>query len=272
MRGAQLGLFGASDYCQRWRARRASWRHVSDGGFDRRLYDVAPIGRELARGFIDTHHYLGTLPANRFSFGLWRGPSLEGVAVLSIPSNVRTLTGVFPELVPYAESLELGRFCLLDAVPANAESWFLAQVWRQAGAEGVRGVVSFSDPVARTSTDGRVTHVGHYGALYQASNATYTGRSGARTLRLLADGRIVSPRSLAKYRNGERSSEYVAPLLVANGARPRFDGETAGAWLDRVLPAITRPLRHTGNHRYAFALGRHVKLGPVALPYPKGIA
>jgi hypothetical protein len=32
-------------------------------------------------------------------------------------------------------------------VPANGESWFLARCWEMAARQGVRGVVSFSDPV-----------------------------------------------------------------------------------------------------------------------------
>ena len=43
----------------------------------------------------------------------------------------RVLTAVFPDLEPYAESLELIRFVLAESVPANGESWFLARCWRR---------------------------------------------------------------------------------------------------------------------------------------------
>ena len=43
----------------------------------------------------------------------------------------RVLTAVFPDLEPYAESLELSRFVLAESVPANGESWFLARCWRR---------------------------------------------------------------------------------------------------------------------------------------------
>jgi hypothetical protein len=52
---------------------------------------------------------------------------------------------VFPDLQPYHESLVLSRFVLVDAVPANGESWFLGQVFAAAAREGLRGVVSFAD-------------------------------------------------------------------------------------------------------------------------------
>ena len=42
----------ASDYCQRWRARRHSWRHRSEGGFDARRYDVAARSEADAKAFI----------------------------------------------------------------------------------------------------------------------------------------------------------------------------------------------------------------------------
>ncbi len=44
---------------------------------------------------------------------------------------------------PYTESLVCSRFVLLDECPGNSESWFLARLL----ARGVRGVVSFADPV-----------------------------------------------------------------------------------------------------------------------------
>jgi len=78
------------------------------------------------------------------------------------------------EKQPYAESLELGRLVLGDEVPANGESWFVGQVFRQAALAGVRGVVSFSDPMPRAAADGTTITPGPYvGTIYQALNAVY---------------------------------------------------------------------------------------------------
>ena len=134
--------------------------------------------RSLDQGhaYVERHHYAGTYVASRLRYGLWeRDGTLVGVAVLSIPVQRAVLTRPFPELEPYQESLELGRFVLADHVPANGESWFLGQVFRLAQHEGVRGIVSFSDPVARRDLAGRVVFPGHVGAIYQASNAIYAG-------------------------------------------------------------------------------------------------
>ena len=38
-----------------------------------------------------------------------------------MPASKTVLTSVFPHLEPYGESLELGRFVLVDAVPANGD-------------------------------------------------------------------------------------------------------------------------------------------------------
>ncbi len=122
----------ASDLCQRWRQRRHSWRHRSEGGFDADRYDVAPLAEAEARTFVEVNHYAGSYPAARLRFGLYDGPWLVGVAVLAVPMQRRVLTAVFPDLEPYSESLELARFVLAEAVPANGESWFLARCWHLA--------------------------------------------------------------------------------------------------------------------------------------------
>ncbi|MFF3140502.1 hypothetical protein ACFVRU_01905 [Streptomyces sp. NPDC057927] len=58
---------------------------------------------------------------------------------------------------PYEESLELNRLVLLDDVPANAETWAQARVFRLAAARGVRRVVAHSDPELRISVTGGTT-------------------------------------------------------------------------------------------------------------------
>ena len=55
---------------------------------------------------------------------------LQGVAVFSHPCNDRVLTSVFPGRA--TDSVELGRFVLLDEVPGNGETWMLFHAWRPA--------------------------------------------------------------------------------------------------------------------------------------------
>ena len=268
-------------WCQRWRDRRNdprqprqhSFRHRSEGGFDSRRYDVAHLGEEFARAFIEANHYSGTYPAAVHRFGLYDGPFLVGVAVLSVPTQRAVLTNVFPDLEPYGESLELGRFVLADAVPANGESWFLARCWELAAVADVRGVVAFSDPEPRSTSDGRIVFPGHLGIIYQASNATYHGRSTPRTIQLLPDGTVLSARAIQKIRAGEQGQAYASRILVAHGARPRRKGEDVDQWLGVALrQAGVRSVRHRGNHRYAFTIGprrKWIALGQPIKDYPK---
>jgi hypothetical protein len=61
----------------------------------------------------------------------------------------QVLTNPFPTLVLNEESLELSRLVLLDSLALNDESWFCARVFARAAEHGVRGLVSFADPVPR---------------------------------------------------------------------------------------------------------------------------
>jgi len=252
------GTTARADRCQRWRpGGRAAWARA--GRFDPARYAVAPLPEAEAKAFVTAMHYSRSYPAAILRYGLHdlhAGGALAGVAVLSLPM-AKVLTAVFPALEPCAESLELGRFVLAHHVPANGESWMLAEVRRQAAAQGIRGLVSFSDPVPRRTTAGQVTMPGHVGFIYQASNAAYLGRSTPRTLILLPDGTTLNARAAQKIRTGERGWRYAADRLATfPGARPPAPGQAGAGWLAETLNAIgaTR-IRHPGCHRYAFTLG-----------------
>lgn len=252
-----------TDSCQRWRERRDSYRPAGEL-FEPRLFGVAAMASDnTARAFVEAHHYSGSYPAARRRFGLFERGELVGVAVFSVPMRAEVLR-------PWSMSdgLELGRFVLLDGVRANGETWFLARCLDALRAEGFAGVVSLSDPTPRTSAGGAIVFGGHVGTIYQASNAVYTGRASPQTLRLLPDGTVFSDRSASKIRKGERGWRYAVDQLVAHGApEPRGD---LHAWLREVVPTVTRPLRHHGNHRYLFALSRAARRTlPASLAYPK---
>ena len=269
----QLPLLPASDFCQRWREQRVVWRHRYAAGetFVPHGYEVAPIGRPETADFLRDHHYLHKLPANRFRFGLLRGADLVGIAVLG-PGMPHTLGALFPDLEP-AESVVLDRFALLDDVKALGETWFLARVFALLRSGGIEAVATFSDPWPRRDRHGRSVHVGHIGTVFQAASAIYTGLTARETFHQLHDtGELVHRRALSKFRNGERSSGYLETVLLGVGAPPRWANESPDAWLARVLPLVSSPYVHGGNHRYAFLIGRHrrhVRVATPARPYPK---
>lgn len=250
---------------QRWRGGRASYRPVGEP-IRTRDYEIAKmLGDTQAKQFVLEHHYSSSYPAARFRFGLYRNDLLVGLAVFSQPLCNAVL---LPLGVDVESSVELGRFVLLDDVPANGESWFLARTFECIRREGIAGVVSFSDPIARSSQSGDAVFPGHIGTIYQATNAIYAGRSTARTLRLLPNGAVFSARAAQKIRKQERGWSYAADQLIAAGA-PSIAGDPR-EWLRTWLPRTTRPLRHPGNHRYLFGLTRAAKKRlPAPLPYPK---
>jgi hypothetical protein len=186
---------------QRWKNRRASYRPAGEV-IDTRAYDVAPIDETNAKTFVLTNHYSGSYPSARFRFGLYRAASLCGAAVFSHPCNDLVLTNVFR--CKATDAVELGRFVLLDFVPANGETWFLARCFEHLRKLDLVGVTTFSDPVPRKAANGRLVHPGHIGTIFQAFNGAYLGRGTPRTLRLLPDGTVLSDRAIQKIRAGER--------------------------------------------------------------------
>ena len=263
--------------CQRWRARRDAFRPSAEP-IDPRAFGVEPIDERAAKAFVVEHHYSASYPASRLRVGLFRSrsfarPELVGVAVFSVPMHPTVLPAYVDGLAPSA-GIELGRFVLLDDVAGNGETWFLARAFGVLRVElpDVRALLSFSDPVRRTATDGRVVLPGHVGTIYQAHNGRYVGRSKSKTLHVAGDGRVVSARSISKIRNEERGAAYAYRQLVDMGAPARRVGEDPGEYVRRaLLEGPFRRVRHPGNHAYLWPIGdaRIARAFPPALPYPK---
>jgi hypothetical protein len=249
--------------CQRWREGRNGFR-VYGERINTREYEVAEIPDDTtAKQFVVEHHYSKTYPAARRRFGLYWRDQLVGVAVFSIPQTEHVLAKWYPGHVK--EAVELGRFVLLDNVPGNGETWFLARCCHMLRRIGYCGVLSFSDPMPRTRADGHVVFPGHLGGIYMASSAIYAGRSRGETISLLPDGTALSPRVIAKVRAFARGEDvgraqgwrYGVERLIRYGAPPfRFTAgdKSALAWCDDVIRQFTRRVRHPGNIRYLMPL------------------
>ncbi|MFD8079007.1 hypothetical protein ACFV3E_40910 [Streptomyces sp. NPDC059718] len=280
----QLTFELPDDACQRWKYRAHSFRRTSEGGFDPARYRVHALPAAPARAFVTTHHYSSSWPAVRMPFGLidratpgqFGGGALVGVLALGVPMHPGVLTGVFPWLAPYAQTLELSRLVLLDEVPANAETWFTKRALRLAAEQGIRGIVAHSDPqprVRQTPDGPRQLHVGHVGCVYQAGGMAYLGRTRARRLTVLPDGSLLPDRAISKIRAGESGHGGAEARLVAFGARPRAAREPGKEWLEEALATIgATVLDHRGNHRYGLQIGPRNERRPLtvtAYPYPR---
>lgn len=267
-----------SPWCQRWSEHQPRWTHPNGARFSPARYGVAPLADVAARAFCTRHHYAGSAyPAALRRYGLTDRDTgqLVGVAVIAAPVAARVLTGPFPTLEPYRQGAELARFVLSDDVPANGESWMLAQVFRHLRDDGFRGIVSFADPLPRAGADGTLNKPGHIGLIYQATNALYTGQATPRTLTVLPDGTILNDRTAQKIRSQHVGHHYAEQRLLEHGAPPRQPSQPAQDWLRDALTVIgARRVRHPGNHRYLFRLGssreqRSIILGHPTSPYPK---
>jgi hypothetical protein len=242
--------------CLRWEERQSKLR-APKTRIDPTQYEVAPLERKVAKAFVKQHHYSGSFPADRARLGLFTHGRLVGAAIFAQPARGNTPV--------------LSRFVLLDEVPGNGESWFLARCFEHLAPDTDYALVdSFSDPTPRTTAEGRTVMPGHVGTIYQACNAVLVGRSKPSTLRLLPDGTALTGRSLSKIRNGEEGWQAATAPLVKHGAAPLEQAELGASWLTTWLPRVTRALRHPGCFKYQFGLTRAMRRAlPKSLPYPK---
>lgn len=294
---AQVGV-GIS---QRWRDQRdfyrsneerfapSNWRAellAGSGGLP------GDLGRRNAwkdgRAFILRNHYAASFPQARIMVGMFRARDARLVGVATF-SNADADQARKYGNVGLDEIVELSRFVLLDEVPGNAETWFLARATTLARelhtvrtGNQIKVLLSFSDPVPRRSTAGFLTMPGHIGNIYQAHNAVFVGRSRAKTLHLTPAGVAPDPRMLSKIRSlgtmrPEKGGREGARRFVEDyGAPRRRRGESYRAWVKRGLasPAFRR-LSHTGNLIYLWSFGgrrdrRRIRQAfPESLPYPK---
>lgn len=253
-----------TQHCQRWRDRRGTYRPAGEP-IDTKRYEITVLETDrLARSFVERHHYSGSYVAALLRVGLYRGDELVGVAVLSQPASQAALDAALP--LPGVLRAELGRFVLVDDVPANGESWFLGRVFELARRRGFEALVAHSDPQQRFAY-GRTVFGGHIGTIYQGTNARYRGLTPARTWRLFPNGAVFSARAWSKLRARERGWQYAVDQLVAHGA-PEPDGDW-DQWVRDAVGAATRPWRHHGTHRYIWPLVRHARRLPEGRVYPK---
>ncbi len=262
------------DFAQRWHLGRAFYRPAGEP-IDTDRHQAVPLEEHAARAFVVDHHYEHSyIGGKRRALGLWRGryerigserifrrDQLVGVAAFGQGWGADCGLGALK--LPKDRALELKRLVLLDAVPANGESWFVARAFEAIRRDGTRGVVSFSDPEPRDDHRGRRVFVGHLGIIYRALNAVYVGRGKARTEYLLPDGSAFGEELQDKIRHRDRGWRAAAAVLEALGAAPLGEHQDSRAWLRTWRAALLRRRRHRGRLKYLWGLDRAAR---AALP------
>lgn len=265
-------------FAQRWDRRREFIRKARDGGFLPGEFGAEPLAEAEARRFVIEHHYAASFPAAHCAIGLFRKAgvapaALVGVAVFS--EGIQSHRAM-PRYTGFdrAAGTELGRLVLAPEVAFNGETWFIRRAFdalRQAKPD-VRVCLSYADPVARTTSTGQVVKPGHFGSIYQASNALHLGRAEGRTLYLRPDGTVLQGYTFNKLLN-RRKGWAGAQRQIEAAIGPQLPGEDEAAWCARAK-ATLRPLKHPGNLVYAFGLDaaawKQIRaLNDNGQPYPK---
>lgn len=228
--------------------------------------DTAPSKDVLAiKSFVRIHHYAKTTGSILDSYDLRLNGERVGIAVFGLCARAYR-----PPFGQPAYWRTLGRFVLDERIGANGETLFLGECFADLRKKGLDGIVSFADPVPRTTAAGEVIFPGHAGIIYRAHNATFTGRSKSETKWLLPDGTIFETRTANKIKTGDIGRDYAERTLVAHGATPIQPGEDPAEWVTRWRQHICRPFLHKGNLRYLWALDKRARKHlPAGLPYPK---
>ena len=237
-------------------------------------YDVVPIATIAeAAEFVRTHHYAGYASSTAHRFGLYLRGELAGVALFGPPASTNAHHAVWGDLLDQIQAVTLGRLVLLDSVPGNGESWFVARCFDHLRDRGVLGVESCADPEPRHSDTGETVFRGHLGTIYCALNGRYVGKTNDSTLRLFPDGTCLSNRSAGKLVRGERGDTHPVAQLERWGATPLDPAEDPLTWLRYWRKRLTRKMRHRGCHRYLWSLSKRHRRALLdrheELPYPK---
>jgi hypothetical protein len=147
------------------------------------------IDIKTAGKLIIDHHYLGSISATKFAFGMYLSQVLAGVMMFGpIPGpNARGICGDEHQ----AKVLELTRLFIHEWAGRNAESKFLGAAFRLltplALKKGGLILLSYADTAA-----------GHVGTIYQATNWLYTGESTS-TRYVLPDGSLSHGRTVSSH-------------------------------------------------------------------------
>jgi len=164
-------------------------------------YRIERCNKDDVYEFIANNHYLKSIPASKFIFGLYNKNQLVAAVVFSYPHRNE-------QLLKYGENtVEISRFISLEH-GSNANSWFISKCLREVSN---RPIISYADI---TRYPGKISHDG---TLYKACNFEYIGLTESSYRYLTPDRKLLHKRGVWKKakRNGitEKRQAYIDGLI-----------------------------------------------------------
>lgn len=159
----------------------------------KQIFKIREISKPIAYNFISEYHYLGKAKFfSIFSYGVFYGMELVGVATFSSPQGNVALKGWFGLNNDDMSVLELSRLCLLPELNGtNATSFLLGNSMKLLKRDhNIRAVITLAD-------DSR-----HVGSIYQVCNFNYYGLSTPKSDFFRASDGKVNPRGETKDTDG----------------------------------------------------------------------
>lgn len=192
---------------------------------------IREVPLSMAAEFVAKHHYSKVMPKlNKVIFGLFQKDVLVGVITFGWGVRPRdTIRKLFPSLIS-KDYLEIGKLCLLDEMPKNSESRFIAAAMKflHRIRPDLKLVFTWADAIW-----------GKPGYIYQAANFLFGGEIESEAYRS-REGLRMHPRQLNKYIVkfcGESKGRYVSPEEVRD--KPELG---VGNWAAKNTPSgVRRP-------------------------------
>lgn len=196
---------------------------------------------EAAVYAVEHWHYSKTMPKYKtVKIGAWEGLDFIGCIIFSRGATPALLN---PYGLDVTEGCELTRVAFRRHQSPVTQMIAIAVKMLKRANPGLRLIVSFADPVQ-----------GHSGAIYQAGNWLYTGRTAEFKRYLDATGKIWHERNVSK--------SGVKKYGVAGYQRVLKPSDSV------------KIIKVPGKHRYLYPLDNEIRqrILPLAKPYPKRAA
>ena len=183
-------------------------------------------------------HYSKSVPVPPLvKIGAWEDGQFIGVILFSRGASNNLYK---PYGLQQTEGCELTRVALKNHKSPVSKIMRHAITFLKKKCPGLKLIVSFADP-----------NQGHHGGIYQAGNWLYTGKTAPCKQYFDKSGKQWHPRMIK-----------VKGWTVVNGIKRKC-----------LTPSQCTAINVPGKHRYLYALTKkmHVKIQPLAQPYPKRV-